>query len=64
MHYPITCCYSRDGALSCNAVVYSTDLVLQDNGLDIKAMPEFVHLTKDGTQMSGMLFTIIVEKAV
>jgi len=38
--------------------------VLQDDGLDIKAMPEFVHLTKDNTQMSGMLFNIIVEKAV
>ena len=39
-------------------------ITLQDNGLDIKAMPEFTHVTKDGMQMSGLLFNIIVEKAV
>lgn len=38
--------------------------LLQDNGLDIKAMPEFMHLSKDGVPMSGLLFNIIVENAV
>ncbi|DBB18523.1 hypothetical protein WJX82_003096 [Trebouxia sp. C0006] len=39
-------------------------LYLEDDDLDIKAMPEFVHLMKDGTQMSGMQFNIIVESAI
>lgn len=38
--------------------------LLQDNGLDIKAMPEFMHLSKDGVSMSGLVFNIIVENAV
>ena len=38
--------------------------LLQDNGLDIKAMPEFMHLSKDGVSMSGLVFNIIVESAV
>ena len=37
--------------------------LLQDNGLDIKAMPEFMHLSKDGVSMSGLVFNIIVENA-
>lgn len=32
--------------------------------MDIKAMPEFVHLEKGGTKMSGLIFNIIVESAV
>lgn len=39
-------------------------LLLQDNGVDIKAMPEFMHLSKDGVSMSGLVFNIIVENAV
>ncbi|KAL3134983.1 hypothetical protein ABBQ32_007938 [Trebouxia sp. C0010 RCD-2024] len=39
-------------------------MYLEDNGLDIKAMPEFMHLSKDGVPMSGLLFNIIVENAV
>ena len=46
-----------------NAGYDAFDAEMQDNGLDIKAMPEFIHLTKDGIHMSGLLFNIIVEKA-
>lgn len=38
--------------------------LLQDNGVDIKAMPEFMHLSKDGVSMSGLVFNIIVENAI
>lgn len=37
---------------------------LQKDGLDIKAMPEFVPIIKDGNPMSGLQFNIIVENAM
>lgn len=55
-------CCSKKRVLVSTACTPDPDL--QDNGLDIKALPEFVHLMKDGTQMSGMMFNIIVENAV
>lgn len=38
-------------------------IVVQNDNLDIKAMPEFVHITKGQTPMSGLVFSIIVENA-
>ena len=37
---------------------------MQEDGLDIKAMPEFVHLEKGGNKMSGLRFDIVVETAM
>ena len=65
-------CASADQVLTTSISCFASIAVLtrransdlQDNDLDIKAMPEFVHLMKDGTQMSGMQFNIIVESAI
>ena len=39
-------------------------MLLQNDGLDIKVFPEFMHIQKDGIQMSGLTFNIIVENAI
>ena len=51
-----------DAVTNCVLAIGHTRLALEADGLDIRARPEFIHVTKNGSDLNAIKFHIHVDK--